>query len=157
MIGFVGFTTAFVGLIISVYSLHVELMTAKDKNYKPLCHINEHMSCTGAFLSKYGHGFGLVEPIFGKESIFYLPNAIFGIVFYSIVTALSIFRFNIIVTNILCILSALSCCMNFYLAYLLYTMKNMCFVCISLYVVNFVLLYTSCKRRLYLSGKRKEE
>lgn len=32
--------------------------------------------------SRYGTGFGLVEPLMGKDSPLNVPNSIFGIIFY---------------------------------------------------------------------------
>ena len=35
------------------------------------------------FFTRYGTGFGLVEPVLGKKSLLNVPNSIFGIAFYS--------------------------------------------------------------------------
>ena len=37
---------------------------------------------------RYGMGFGLVEPLLGKNSPLNIPNSIFGIIFYSLVMLL---------------------------------------------------------------------
>ena len=41
-----------VGICLSIYALHVEISKMKDKEYKALCDINEHMSCSKVFSSK---------------------------------------------------------------------------------------------------------
>lgn len=40
------------GLGLSIYSYIVELEIEQDENYKAMCDINEHMSCTKAFKSE---------------------------------------------------------------------------------------------------------
>ena len=46
------FMVCLVGIALSVYALHVELSKAHNKEYKALCDINEHMSCSKVFTSK---------------------------------------------------------------------------------------------------------
>ena len=41
-----------VGIALSGYALHVELSHSHNKEYKALCDINEHMSCSKVFSSK---------------------------------------------------------------------------------------------------------
>ena len=38
--------------------------------------------------TRYGTGFGLVEPVLGETSPFNVPNSIFGILFYSSIVLL---------------------------------------------------------------------
>lgn len=153
------FTLALIGVILSVYSLYVEFQAAHDRSYKALCDINEHVSCSKVFLSKYGRGFGLVEKIFGPDSVLNLPNPIFGIVFYGSVMVLCLFRFSLKVSGLLTLMSAASCIMSIYLAYILYFMKDICVVCVSTYVVNFLLLFLNFQRYNEISNvqKLKEE
>ena len=40
------------------------------------------------FFTRYGTGFGLVEPVLGKKSLLNVPNSIFGIAFYSLIMLL---------------------------------------------------------------------
>ncbi|KAG8199275.1 hypothetical protein JTE90_003697 [Oedothorax gibbosus] len=77
------------GLGLSVYAYHVETKKEKDDSYTAMCDISEHMSCTAAFSSKYGKGFGLFEHIVGKEHILNQPNSVFGVLFYLIFMPLS--------------------------------------------------------------------
>ncbi|RWS00215.1 vitamin K epoxide reductase complex subunit 1-like protein [Dinothrombium tinctorium] len=62
------------GLTLTLYTLYVELQHERNRNYKALCDINEHMSCTKAFTSRYGKGFGL----FDTQSHFNIPNPVYG-------------------------------------------------------------------------------
>ena len=39
-------------------------------------------------VNRYGTGFGLVEPLLGKNHPFNVPNSIFGIIFYSLIIIL---------------------------------------------------------------------
>merc|ERR1712080_730774 len=99
-----------------------------------LCVTSEYMSCTKAFNSKYGKGFGLVEPILGKDSFLHLPNPVFGIAFYSLAFFLSFFRYNIAALRFLTSSAAISCVMSVYLACILYSMNDFCIVCVSTYI-----------------------
>ena len=119
---------ASVGFILSCYAYYVEKKAA-DKKFKPVCDINENISCTKAFLSEYGK-------ILGK------PNSFFGIFFYPIVFIL----FYLNVFSFVFYLSLLSAVSSVYLAYLSYVkLKNFCLVCTGVYLVNFLLLFFSYK------------
>ena len=139
-------TLGLFGLFLSVYSLFVEMQAHADKNYKAMCDISERVSCTKVFLSDFGHGFGLVAPILGKDSPLNLPNPVFGVVFYSLVVLISLVKQSKGGLKLLTLLAATSCVMSLYLASILYKMRDTCLVCISTYMVNFGLLYFSFKR-----------
>lgn len=139
-------TFGLIGLLLSVYSLFVEMQAHADKNYKAMCDISERVSCTKVFLSDFGRGFGLVAPVLGKDSPLNLPNPVFGVVFYSLVILISLIKHNKGGLRVLTTLAGMSCLMSLYLASILYRMKDTCLVCISTYMVNFGLLYLSFKR-----------
>ena len=139
-------TLGLIGLLLSVYSLFVEIQAHSDTNYKALCDINEQISCTRVFLSESGKGFGLIAPIFGKDSLLNLPNPVFGIVFYSLIIFISLFVNSKNGLKLLTVFAAMSFLMSIYLATILYKMNDTCVVCISLYIVNSGLLYLSFKR-----------
>ncbi|KAJ8982540.1 hypothetical protein NQ317_005542 [Molorchus minor] len=121
-----------VGLGLSLYSYTVEVQVELNKDYQPLCDINSHVSCTKAFKSEYGKGFG----IFDKQSILYKPNSLFGIMFYSMLGTLALSNSNF-VTLLSMISIAVSNIMSLYFAYILYfILKDLCIVCVSIYVVN---------------------
>ena len=140
------FNLAIIGLILSIYSLHVDIQLLEDKNFKALCDISEHISCSKVFQSKYGHGFGFGEKILGKDSITDLPNPVYGIGFYGTIILLCLFRYNVKAAALLTFLSTLSCVMSIYLAGILYLLSDICVVCIATYVVNFLLMYLNFKR-----------
>merc|ERR1719230_1142827 len=128
-----------IGLLLCFYTLHVEIHSASNPDYKAMCDISEHMSCTKAFNSKHGRGFGLVEPILGEESPLNLPNPVYGIGLYSLMFILSFCGSSIGVLKFLTFNALASCVMSVYLAYILYLMKDVCVVCMSTYAVNFSL------------------
>ena len=139
------------GLGLSGYALFVEQAKEADKDYVALCDINENVTCSKVFTSKYGKGFGLVAMITGDDNhILNQPNSIYGLIFYSLMGLLylcgsrsrflaSLQFYAFIVAN------GMSC----YLGYILYfVLKDMCVVCVSTYAVNFLLLLlTFCHRR----------
>ncbi|KAL7300432.1 hypothetical protein TKK_0006786 [Trichogramma kaykai] len=129
------------GVAVSYYAYLVETNKEKDDDYQPLCDISEHFSCTKAFMSEFGKGFGLIP----KDSSFYLPNSIFGIVFYTIVASLSLFNHY---WNTLLMLAAtvLANSFSIYLAYVLYLLKDVCLVCVTTYIINAILLVLSAKK-----------
>ena len=53
-----------VGLIISGYSYYVHMAKKADENYVALCDIDETISCSKVFTSKYGKGSNLKYYIF---------------------------------------------------------------------------------------------
>ena len=138
------------GIGLSSYAYYVEVAKEADEKYVALCDINEDISCSRVFSSKYGKGFGLVGPFLGQDHVLNQPNALYGIGFYSILTLLFICGGSskflaYIQFYSFSIASGLSC----YLAYILYfVLKDICVVCIATYAVNFLLLLLSyCKKR----------
>ena len=131
------------GIVLSIYALYVEVKKMQDKSFTAMCDFNAKMSCSKVFSSKYGTGFGLVEPLLGKDSIFNIPNSIYGIAFYIFVLILGFFEGKAIawISMISCVLSCIGCV---YLAYILYyILEDFCVVCVSTYGVNALLLALS--------------
>ncbi|CAH0564774.1 unnamed protein product [Brassicogethes aeneus] len=125
--------SCFTGLGLSIYAYYIGLNLEVNKNYQPLCDINERISCTKPFKSKYAKGLGL----FTEDSIFYKSNSLFGIFFYSLLTILaqSSTRFT---TSISFVLIALSNFCSLWFAYILYyVLYDLCMVCVGTYLVNF--------------------
>ncbi|HLD12611.1 MAG TPA: vitamin K epoxide reductase family protein [Candidatus Nanoarchaeia archaeon] len=115
---------SFLGLLLSVYALYTEKKHAANHHYHPLCDIDTKTSCTKAFDSPYGKLLGI-------------PNSLAGIVFYLVLIVLAFFNYN----RYLFYLSLLSVLGSCYLAYILFAkLKIKCVVCISIYVVNLLLL-----------------
>ena len=116
---------AILGFLLSLYSLYVEWKLSISKNYKPLCDINNRISCTKAFESKYGH-------------LFILPNPFYGLVFYSLVFILTGY------SDYVFYLASASLIFSIYLAYISYfKQKNFCLVCTLIYLINLTLFLSS--------------
>ncbi len=118
---------AVIGLLLSLYAFYVEKRFKANSKYHAACDINNKISCTKAFKSKYGHTFGI-------------SNSIFGIFFYAIIFVLLFMN----LTNIVFYLSTISLLGSLYLAYVLYfKVRSFCIVCNSIYVVNILLFVVS--------------
>ena len=116
-----------IGFSVSIYALHVERKSTKQKNYKAICDISKNASCTKAFSSPQGKALGV-------------SNASVGIIFYLTIFALAIIN----KPQIIFYLSALATLASVYLAYLSYIkMKNFCLVCTAIYIINILLLLLS--------------
>ena len=119
-----------IGFVLSVYAFIVEKKKEKNSKYKALCDINDKISCTKVFSSKYG-----------KMAI--LPNSFYGMIFYLVIFLLAFFG-NI---NYIFYLSVISVIGSSYLAYVLYfKVKNFCLVCHGIYIVNILILIFSWVR-----------
>ncbi|XP_055711020.1 vitamin K epoxide reductase complex subunit 1 [Phlebotomus papatasi] len=148
--------SSLIGLLLSVYTTHVEIQLELDNDYEALCDLNEGISCTKVFSSKYGKGFGVIHRVLGEDSIFNQPNGLFGILFYAIIALLCFVNDSKVARMqiYLCIVSNL---LSLYLAYLLYfVLEDFCIVCVSTYVVNAINLYLSIRRyRTLVARERK--
>ena len=119
--------TAFIGLLFSAYALYVEKKTKKSTSYKAACDISDNISCTKAFKSKYAKMAGM-------------PNSFYGILFYILIIILTWYN-NIMIILFLSVFAVIG---TLYLAYISYfKLKNLCVVCTSIYLINFLLLTLS--------------
>ncbi|KAJ0176672.1 hypothetical protein K1T71_007851 [Dendrolimus kikuchii] len=140
-----------VGVLISTYGLYVELTKEAHPEYRALCDIAEYASCSKVLTSKYSKGFGVVS----KDATLYLPNCIYGLVFYCLIIFLTTFD-NVFVVRILFILSSTSVLGCFYLAYLLaFVLHDFCVVCVSTYIVNAFMFYFTYKKLNFITAKNK--
>jgi len=146
------------GLGLSLYALFVETKASKDEEYRPLCDIDDQISCSAVFTSKYARGFGQVEQLLGAEHPLNQPNSVYGIAFYSLMLLLSFINRRFIATMQV-FFSFLACVMACYLGYLLYfVIKAVCVVCVATYAVNFLmLLFSVCKRKALAPKKLQED
>ncbi|XP_013781109.1 vitamin K epoxide reductase complex subunit 1-like protein 1 [Limulus polyphemus] len=150
------------GLILSFYAYYVEMEKEHNKNYKALCDISDHMSCSTVFTSKYGRGFGLLSYIVGSDSQLNIPNSLFGIVFYILQMALGQST-NPFLTKVEISSAFVSNLGSLYLAYILYfILHDFCVLCVSTYVVNALLLACACYKlgklqAVRLKQEKKEE
>lgn len=118
---------SFVGFTISLYGLWVEYQVKKDANYKAVCDISDRASCSKTFLSPWGALLGV-------------SNTYLGLIFY-----LAMFVLGGLHLNGLVLLGAVGACIfSLFLAYILYAkVKTICFICISIYVINALLLWAA--------------
>jgi vitamin-K-epoxide reductase (warfarin-sensitive) len=123
------FILAILGLLISLYIYHIERNLKKNPAYKPACNLSDKISCTKPIESKYG-------------SFLSISNALWGIMFYSLVALLALFSAKILVL----IMTLGSVAVSVFLAYTLYAkLRVVCLMCTALYIVNGLLLYASIK------------
>ena len=114
-----------IGFFLSVYAYSVE-KRSKSRGYKAACDINSKISCTKNFNSKYGRLFGI-------------SNSLIGMIFYCFVIVLMYIKPEAILY-----LASLSVFGSLYLAYLqFFKVRSFCIVCISVYLVNILLLIFS--------------
>eukprot|EP00112_Aurelia_sp_Birch-Aquarium-sp1_P006568 Seg1721.15 transcript_id=Seg1721.15/GoldUCD/mRNA.D3Y31 product="Vitamin K epoxide reductase complex subunit 1-like protein 1" protein_id=Seg1721.15/GoldUCD/D3Y31 len=136
------FVTCFLGIVVSLYALYVEISKFEDNEFRAMCDISEAVSCSKVFTSKYGTGFGIIAPIFGERSVLNVPNSLYGIAFYLLTMVLGFAKSNQTVAVLLLLSSWLACVGCIYLAYILYfILEDFCVVCVTTYVLNFFLLF----------------
>ena len=136
-------TLSLAGLLLSLYALHVETQASKDPEYVALCDISSlSLSCSKVLASRYGKGFGVVGPLLGEDHELNQPNSVYGIIFYSIMLLLA-FLTGKFMSRLQFFLSVSSVIASVYLAYILYfILEELCPLCVSTYVVNFLLFIT---------------
>ncbi|XP_034940837.1 vitamin K epoxide reductase complex subunit 1-like protein 1 [Chelonus insularis] len=135
-----------VGLFLSYYAYIVETSKEQDPDYEAMCDISENISCTKVFMSEYGKGFGVIS----QNSIFYMPNSIYGLGFYGVIFFLSIFN-NYGITFGVVSVACLSNISSIYLGWILYLLNDICVVCIGTYIVNAILLILNYRKLCILS------
>lgn len=141
------------GFALSYYGYVVEMATEENDSYEAMCDISEHISCTKAFKSEYGKGFGIIP----ETSPLYMPNPVYGLILYALVAILGMF--NKRYTSALVVTLAVSANLSsIYLAYILYILNNLCVVCVSTYVTNAIILILAVKkhRKLFRDGTNKK-
>ncbi|XP_073403613.1 vitamin K epoxide reductase complex subunit 1-like protein 1 [Dendrobates tinctorius] len=140
------------GLALSVYAYHVETSRENDAGYRALCDINPSISCSKVFTSRWGRGFGLVEDVLGPQSLLNQPNSVFGVLFYALQTVLGFSGLAVAAVTLL-VTSLVSIAGSLYLAYILfYILEDFCVICITTYVINFILLLLNVKRLQWLTA-----
>ncbi|KAM4046916.1 vitamin K epoxide reductase complex subunit 1-like protein 1 isoform 2-T2 [Anomaloglossus baeobatrachus] len=112
---------------------------------------------SGARYAVYGRGFGLLGSIFGKDSVMNQPNSVFGLIFYSLQMLLGM-TVSAVAALVLMSSSIVSVVGSLYLAYILYfVLKNFCVICVTTYLLNFILLIINYKRLVYLNEAWKQQ
>uniref|UniRef100_UPI00358E1A8E vitamin K epoxide reductase complex subunit 1-like protein 1 isoform X1 n=1 Tax=Myxine glutinosa TaxID=7769 RepID=UPI00358E1A8E len=99
---------------------------------------------------RWGRGFGLVEPLLGKDSMLNQPNSIFALPFFTLQLLLGMTQ-SATAALVLMVTAVVASAGCFYLAYLLlFVLHDMCFVCIASYLVTFALLTLDYRRLVHL-------
>lgn len=118
---------ASVGLLISAYAFFIEQKIKQYPNYKPFCDISENISCTKRIKSS-------------SRQLFRMSDSITGMLFYAFIIFLTW-------TNYVTLIFYAALAAGFislYLAYILFTeIKSFCLLCVSIYVINILLIITS--------------
>ncbi|XP_070169960.1 vitamin K epoxide reductase complex subunit 1-like protein 1 isoform X1 [Polyergus mexicanus] len=143
-----------IGLGLSYYAYVVETKKEQDDSYEAMCDISEHISCTKVFITEYGKGFGLLP----KNSVFNIPNPLYGLAFYTLVAVLSTIN-NYSCSAAVVALGILSNILSIYLAYILYILNNICIVCFGSYTVNAMITFFAIKEfyKLFIDVARKKK
>ncbi|XP_035520987.1 vitamin K epoxide reductase complex subunit 1 [Morone saxatilis] len=144
------------GLFLSVYALHVELSRESNPDYRAMCDLGESVSCSKVFTSRWGRGFGLVQFFVPKDSPLNQPNSVLGIIFYTLQMGLGL-SLSKKAAMFLVFSSWVSVAGSLYLAFILaFVLGDFCMVCVSTYIVNFVLLFTNLTRRRAIEGMKQK-
>lgn len=117
------------GFLLSAYAFHVEKKIEQNKAYRPVCDLNDTVSCTRNLASKHSRILGL-------------SNSVAGLAFYAIVFVLVFTSY----ATIIFYLSHIALLGSLYLAYVsYYKLRTFCLVCSSIYLVNILLFIFSLK------------
>ena len=115
------------GFLLSMYSAWVDGNLRKIVRYKPACDINNNISCSKVFNSRYGRLLGF-------------SNAYLGLAGYALVFVLTSFEMLPIVN----VLAFISVALSIILAYWSYIkLRIFCLVCTLTYLINIALLFVS--------------
>jgi vitamin-K-epoxide reductase (warfarin-sensitive) len=115
---------ALIGFCISLYTYNLEQKVKANPDYKPACDISDNISCTKPIKSEYAN-------------LFYVSNALVGIVYYVLIAALAYFH----AYTLLLIAAVAGVLVSLVLAYLLYfKIRSLCLLCTSLYIINILIL-----------------
>lgn len=130
------------GISLALYAFYVETRKTSDPTYRAACDINEGMSCSRVLTSRWGRGFGL----FNSDSIFNLPDSLFGFIYYCLSLILNRSYKSITIARLRVFFSILTNLGSVYLGYILYfVLQDICFVCCGMYIVNFILFICNLK------------
>lgn len=124
---------ALCGFIISILLAKLGINILSDINYKSICNFNESFNCETVALSKYSFHFGI-------------PNFIYGIIYYFLLFALSVYNIfpkKPLIPNFFVYLfwvSLVSVLISVYLFLVShFVIHSFCIFCIMIYVVNILL------------------
>ncbi len=112
---------AVLGIILSIYAFVTEYKLKHKRSYKPVCDISKEVSCSKAFLSKYGKLGGI-------------SNSLVGIFYYLVIFLFANDSYYLFLLTFAGLISSIL------LAYLSFVkLKIFCLVCNAIYIVNLIL------------------
>lgn len=120
---------ACIGLLLSLYSYHLEKKIKQDQSYKPVCDLSDRISCSKPILSPWGALLGI-------------SNSLLGIAFYAAIFILALLNMK----QAIFFAALAACCVSLVLAFiLLFKIKALCLICLLIYLVNGLLLWASIR------------
>ena len=113
----------------------------EDSDYVALCDVAERVSCSAVITSEYSKLFSLIGlvPI---DSFLDVPNANYGVVFYSVLFILYLFSLRHSFVKVLVLLAAVaSSVLSLALFYIMvYILQDICVVCMCTHACNAIVL-----------------
>eukprot|EP01127_Copromyxa_protea_P015156 TRINITY_DN4316_c0_g1_i2.p1 TRINITY_DN4316_c0_g1~~TRINITY_DN4316_c0_g1_i2.p1 ORF type:complete len:187 (-),score=19.05 TRINITY_DN4316_c0_g1_i2:23-583(-) len=150
---------ALVGVLVSLYSIYVELHASQEDDFVAFCDITPSVSCSKVLTSPYAKMVGYVYDLPEDHSL-NVPNTYLGLLFYSAVILYSIPPFTRVPHRELLFFSAscLSLVLCLVLGYILYAiLEDLCLVCLTSYLVNISIFICACKEVKLWSSQNKKE
>jgi len=142
------------GVALSIYSLHVKTTKLEDDSYTALCDINEKISCSAIFTSKWGRGFGIVHYFVGEDHFLNQSNSLYGI-FYFLLQTLACFTEGRKLSQFLYWSTGFGIMSCMYLAYILaFILEDFCIVCVSTYFITISLHYLNYRAHKRNAGSK---
>jgi len=122
LIGVMGVSA--IGLLVCAYAAFIQHKLRTNRYYKPTCDVSDKISCTKVFLNPFA-------PVF-------IASSYIGMLFYTGMIVLGFLDQH----KLAFIGAAAACAVSLVLIYILYTkVKAACSNCISVYIINAILLY----------------
>ena len=118
---------ALIGLAISVYMYFIEQNLKQTPDYKPVCDINDRISCTKSMKSVYNNIFLISNPI--ACMLYYVVIAILALLHFPMVL-LGAAIGGVVITGI-------------FAYFLFFKIVSLCVLCVSMYIINGIILYLS--------------
>lgn len=157
------FISSCLSLLVSLFTELTKRKMESDSTFVPFCDFEES-KCSNVLKSEYSTGFGFNF----LPDVFKISNSLYGMVFYAIIASLSKKHFSTFDTNltlnkillgfsnkigvveIQLFLSSVGIWICIWLTYvLLYIIKDLCILCISLHLLNVITIIFIVKKYRY--------
>lgn len=127
------------GLVASTYAVYLE-RNAGNEGFNPFCNLGEGRNCLTAVTSEYSHllrHFGVVQ----AGSLWDVSNAVIGLLYYGTILGYPLRPYaHFFRRNVYLVLSLFASVTSLYLGCILFfVLKDLCVVCITTHVVNFLI------------------